>query len=264
MSEENLPQSDIDALLAAMRQEATKQRRLNRFTKLCRVTQLSLLAFVLFCGVALHSHNIGSFIGLVNLIVWIPGIILNRMNNGRRKNTVFILTTMNDIRIVGPLCDALGFGDAGMAKIAQETLIEILPRLQSTDAHLLNNEQRRELYKTLLTNNRLLILATLTALEQIGDEKALPIVEQLASSEPLTQNRLGVRKKALRIANLEIREAAQNCLPFLRERAAAQKASQELLRASSPDTNIADLLRPASSQTTAPQELLRASVSNAE
>ena len=269
---ESLPQSDIDALLAAMKREADKQRRYERFGEIYRLSYLVLMV-AQFIHFFMWNHHFTGFGFILAILAWIPSFIVKRMNTQQRKKTVEELAKARDVRIVGPLCDALGFQDGVMVGIACETLVEILPRLRSSDANLLNREQRDRLYGMLPINYKPLVLATLKALEQIGDEKAIPFVEKLANSEPIVDND-SERRKAFRkfmtsadrvipLANqdAEVREAAQHCLPFLRERAAAQKAGQELLHASSPDANIADLLRPASSQATEPQELLRASVS---
>ncbi len=252
MPEVALPQSDTDALLDKMKREADKQRQYERFKRLCAVLQVSLF-FGGFIYIAGWNHHAGGLISIVNIFGLLPQIVAKRLNSERRKNTVHMLTTINDVRIVGPLCDVLGFRDADMARIAQEALIEILPRLKSSDSHLLNREQRDRLYGTLSGDNRPLIFATLKALEQVGDERAIPFVDKLANG--------------MRMAKTEENEvwaAANHCLPFLRERAAAQKASAELLRASSPETDNADLLRAASPQATQPQELLRASVNGGE
>lgn len=93
-----------------------------------------------------------------------------------------------------------------------------------------------------------LILATLKALEQVGDEAAVPYVEQLALANPKSP------------AQYRIRESARECLPYLRSGAAQRQGSQTLLRASSSDagqqTNV--LLRPAVNVSTVEEaQLLR-------
>ena len=59
----------------------------------------------------------------------------------------------------------------------------------------------------------------------------------------------------------EIRKAAQECLPYLIERATQQRASEQLLRASSQHSVSGEaLLRPATAQTDVqPEQMLRAS-----
>jgi hypothetical protein len=87
-------------------------------------------------------------------------------------------------------------------------------------------------------------IAALRALEQVGDETALPVVEKLAKSAGDTQ----------------VRFAAQECLPFLQQRADQVRVEQTLLRASGPGSSADVLLRPASNGAeAAPQQLLRAS-----
>ena len=82
-------------------------------------------------------------------------------------------------------------------------------------------------------NSEDLILAVLKAFERVGDASALPSVERLATALGKTS------------AERRIREAALECLPFLRWRIEQMHATQTLLRsANPPDTPPAVLLRP--------------------
>ena len=87
-------------------------------------------------------------------------------------------------------------------------------------------------------------IAVLTALEQIGDAQAIPLVENLAmSSSP------------------QVRERAKQCLPFLRERSQRNELSLTLLRGTanpSMEATGKELLRPAVEETSA-ENLLRPS-----
>lgn len=75
-----------------------------------------------------------------------------------------------------------------------------------------------------------LILAILRALEQVGDEKALPAVERLVEIEPYHK----------------VGRAAEACLPALRQRVEQARLAQTLLRpASAPNAPSEVLLRPA-------------------
>jgi hypothetical protein len=90
-------------------------------------------------------------------------------------------------------------------------------------------------------------MALLQALEQIGDDAAVPYVTELVNMPP----RFSVQKT--------VRDRAAACLPFLNEKAAQSRYSQTLLRGSAePAAAPETLLRPANeSHDTRPEELLR-------
>ncbi len=92
-------------------------------------------------------------------------------------------------------------------------------------------------------------LALVEALGRAGDGRALAMVARVASEAQWGH----------------VREAAERVLPVLRERQRQETDSGTLLRGSAPNAGASDtLLRPAgsSSDTTAPEQLLRASVSD--
>jgi hypothetical protein len=163
-----------------------------------------------------------------------------------QKESVRKLAKSPDLRGVGYFVEALGFDDKDVKKEAAEALVSLLPQLKASDAHLLNDEQRTILYKQLRKDNSELILAILKSLEQIGDEKAVPFVEELANA------------KANKAGYARIREAAQACLPALNARVARLMASHTLLRATEaadPDSSV--LLRPAAGSGGDTDDLLR-------
>ena len=139
---------------------------------------------------------------------------------------------------------------------AQEMLTGLLPRLQISDVNLLSLRHHSILNRHLdgawgsLTASRAnFVLAILKAYEQVGGAQDLLTVERLAQGK-------GYAKR-----NKEIREAAQDCLPYLQARADGQELRQTLLRASSESgDNSGTLLRPAhAANITDPAQLLRAS-----
>ena len=132
------------------------------------------------------------------------------------------------------------------------------PGLTASDGNLLNATQRANLYGMLrmryVRSHYALVEAILKALQQVGDEAAVPVVERLAKAHAYTpsQNR--------------IKQLAQDTLPLLETSARNQGASAMLLRASSQnDTPSGLLLRGAMATTEdAPQQLLRASATQNE
>jgi HEAT repeat protein len=161
------------------------------------------------------------------------------------------LAHYDDVRGIGPLIEALEWPDSEMQHIAARSLTDLLTRVRASDYGLLNARQRSVLYRTLnMSRARTfpkLLISILKALEQIGDAEAVPYVERLAHGFALLDSQR------------EVRVAAQDCLPFLRDRARLTSQSQTLLRASHvSETHNDALLRPVqSTQTADPDQLLR-------
>jgi hypothetical protein len=163
-----------------------------------------------------------------------------------QQNSTLALSRYDDVRAVGPFARGLQF-QGKLRKAVEEELIKLLPRMQASDAHYLNDAQRSELNKQLDRKraNPDLVKAILLAWQQVGDEKAIPYVEKLIHNEK---------------RDPEIRQAAADCLPYLQQSAAGLKMAQTLLRASDGGASRPnELLRAASAETTInPDVLLRA------
>jgi hypothetical protein len=126
----------------------------------------------------------------------------------------------------------------------ERAITRLLLHLKATDASLLNPRQRKWLYRFLrsdtLYSSSNFKIAILHALEQIGDEDALPCVQGVVNAR-----------------DRKVRSAAQECLSSLQQR--LQGTEQTLLRSSSDDSTASALLRPSeTSPETDPQTLLRA------
>ena len=160
---------------------------------------------------------------------------------------------------VGLIVDGLPVSDTQY--LEQKTLIELLPRLQASDTHLLNARHHRILNRALnghglksLPSQTAFLTSILKAYEQVGSSKDLLIVERLARGE-------GHSKQDARVY-----AAAQECLPYLQARSEGQELRQTLLRASSGGAdNTSTLLRPAhGANGTGPAQLLRSSEASGE
>ncbi len=172
----------------------------------------------------------------------------------RHRHLMRKLAACDDVAGVGVLIETLEWPDRRAQEVAARALIRLLPRLRASDARLLTQPQRACLYRMLRMRyagrDGALILAILQALQQVGDEAAIPYVRRLASSAAFTPTQ---RK---------VKQAAEECQPYLKSSADLQRASQTLLRASAQE-NVAEdgLLRPAYARTeTESTELLRAVV----
>ncbi len=167
----------------------------------------------------------------------------------RLKAMMNELAGADDLRVVGPLLEIASIEDGHANTMAAHLLTRLLPRLKASDTSLLTESQHAALGRTLTRNvkNADFLIAALAALEQVGDGRALPVVESLASGRVVTAD------------PFRVRGAAQDCLPYLQTRYAQQQASQTLLRASALSEAPTDtLLRPAQGVAdTEPAELLR-------
>lgn len=134
-----------------------------------------------------------------------------------RNVTARLLAQVEDRRIVGPLTEALDYGDAVTRDAARRCLLRLLPELTSADAYRLESRHRRRLYRVLSSEDDLLILAVLEALPRIGDSGALTPVDNLRRYH---------RSKKLR-------RAATACVPLLQARIEELRVSATLLRPSS-------------------------------
>lgn len=177
---------------------------------------------------------------------------LHRLTLSRQQTEAMKeLAKYSDVAGIGKLAEALEWPDEGIKRAAETALIGLLPRVNATDADLLDARQRGCLYRMLKMSNVAhhyeLILKILKALEQIGDEAAVPYVERLANANMV----IGVKKG-------KVRESARECLPALTQRAQENTVRNTLLRASSASevASADSLLRPAFGTPDAPAEQL--------
>jgi hypothetical protein len=153
----------------------------------------------------------------------------------RARKATKKLASVNDLSAIGSMVDVLIYSDDPRSNThVKNALIRLLPQLRATDAHLLSSRQMQMLQSILgassFTSGDLLAnpikkirmharlqIAVLKAFEQIGDEAVLS----------------GVQHARDHGATREVKRAAAECLPYIRQRAELSKASKTLLRASS-------------------------------
>lgn len=242
-----------EAWLETLGGELERQARSGRNYRHAAVGLLTaLLALTVITGfISLNTNSEAMmkflYLNLLGSVLASVGALVIVVRQSRNRN-VSELADLLDRRSVGLLLEAMEVSqdlweyDNPARKGIKLTLTRLLPQIQAGDASLLNDHQRNCLYRALHFSadwkypwhvNIEFALAILKALEQIGDEKAIPYVERLAYGEG----------SALR--EPRIQQAAQGCLPFLQAYQKQLEAQQTLLRASS-------------SSATAPEELLRA------
>lgn len=159
-----------------------------------------------------------------------------------RRDAATTLLKAGDPRAVGVLAVAVRDGDPHVRRVAEDALHTLLPRVRTNDAVYITPDQMQALLSLLEDYDDRLRIAVLTALEQIGDARAIPYVMQLSL-----------------FASPTVRKRAEECLPFLEERVRLARESATLLRASSAASAIAaadQLLHPAYANTPMPAEQL--------
>lgn len=264
----------LETIGTALSQEAQQFRR----TGIRSVAGLSVFGALMIAGKSLFGEDrwytlltpqvACSVLLSIGLILSLAMVTSASKPRKRRRALTAQVAEQDDIRAIGPLIDALHLDDAMTREVAIDALTKLLPRLQASDAALLNTSQRAKLcfllslpmesplYKDLRAifhpaDSRAVAfrIAILRAFKQIGDSKALSIVKQVAAWDPKTQG------------EKEVKETAVACLPAMQKRIEQVKSSQTLLRASHPSAAASDtLLRAATgNQEVAPGELLRAS-----
>ncbi len=160
-------------------------------------------------------------LGVLAILIW----ELRRNRNA----TARLLAQVEDRRIVGPLTEALDYGDAVTRDAARQCLLRLLPQFAAADAYKLEARHRRRLNRVLSSEDEPLILAVLQALPRIGDSSSIAPVQHVKRH---TQSK-------------KVRKAATDCLPLLTLRIEELRISGTLLRASSEaDTAPEMLLRP--------------------
>lgn len=161
-------------------------------------------------------------------------IVVLVVSRSQHQAAFLLAKHFDDISVVGPLTEALEYRNRAVREAAATSLIRLLPRLQATDTDLLTFAQRGNLHRALLRDNVELALAILSALEQVGDGRAIPNVQKLASGFGLAHQ------------EKRVQESARQTLACLRQRVELQRAPQILLRAASAsEVGAGTLLRPA-------------------
>lgn len=246
----SLSTQEVTEMLARVLAKA--RRRKIRFWTAWALVESSgiLLPFV-----ALHFHMGYSFVYAPFVALFgLAGMLVPMFLPLERE--VKELADRAGIRAIGPLISYMQSGASVKNMRAMASMLTVLlPQLKASDANLISVSQRRFLYRNLgfaSQHNGFWAwsiefpLAILKALEQIGDEKAIPVVEKLANRKARTER--GKR----------IKQAARECLLHLRANVGNVAFTQTLLRASEPEARADVLLRPAEESASPADELLRA------
>jgi hypothetical protein len=141
------------------------------------------------------------------------------------------LAARDDVRVIGPLAEALRSWDGESQRIAEDALVRLLPRLRAEHEPMIGPDARKSLYRALRGKNESLSLAIIKALRYIGDAEALITVSRMVYDK----SRAGIESR--------VQNAAIALLPELQERVEEQNAVTTLLRASTPYRPAGEYLR---------------------
>lgn len=254
-----LQKQSVDGMIALLTQEtqAARQRRNALWAR-----NLLVMTACMFLLTLTHGRFLGPFWLLFNLSGgwWAMEQATKRLPTSPKTGEVGEARgtgmpaparvrhdlSLADPRAVGALAVALKEGGGSIQHTASEALLALLPRVRPDHAVHIAPIQMNALLELAFRSHSSMQIAVLQALEQIGDGRAIPVVQNLALSP-----------------HRAVREQARQCLPFLTTRARKAEQSATLLRgAVSPgaDAGGRELLRPTVSrieQTTRPDELLR-------
>ncbi len=245
-----------DELLERLKAEAHRRRKRQRVVTWIVGSYLAIvvLAFAGWAVTGLVGGHVGHFpFGFFNVFSYTGAIASVTAASRFQKNAATILAKFDDVRAVGPLADALEYGDKEVRAVATDALAGLLPRLHATDAHLLDDTQRKCLHRAMLsaTASETFVLGAIKGLRQVGDERDMPTLRRIADGPPsepgdILGEAVGAppRRSTLRL-NQRVRDAARESIPIVDARVEAQRASQTLLRAAEPLPEADTLVRPA-------------------
>jgi HEAT repeat protein len=210
---------------------------------------LCLIGLICMALLEVYAANIplAPFVVMVPMIMLV--VAMSNLSRGIRKTSLAAFSKAERPEWAGLCALCLTVADAEIRKMAEGVLIRMLPHLKENDKTQFGPLEMETLIKSLSRKKPELTRSILKALEQIGDERALPHVEALAAE-------LAFRKDN---KSQELYEAAEACLPFLRQRAEQSRQANTLLRASLPSAAGEEvLLRPVqNTEMTPPEEMLR-------
>lgn len=236
-----------DELLAALEEEGRKNRQRQRIAKRTMYGFVTFFLLYLTVGIVIGLSagsweilkHFGSLCGMFGALGAATAI------SPQFKSIATVMATLDDVRSVGWLVDAMSTQDKQVQVSAESALVRLLPKLGGTDHDLLDDEQRRKLDRLLLKSaNRDLATAILGAYEKIGDSKSLDSVRQYAQGHGASPFDPYMRRVAMQVEDA------------IRARAEKEHQARTLLRAAA-DSNGDVLLRPAAGTTTDEEALLR-------
>lgn len=237
-----------EELLAALEDEGHKHRKRQRIVKRSMVGFVTFILLYLTFGLVLGLttgkwdvlSNFGSLCGTFGALGAAAAI------SPQFRSLATAMSTLDDVRSVGWLVDAMTSQDKQLQASAESALVRLLPKLTAADRNLLDDEQRRRLDKQLQkSRSRDFAVAILEAYEKVGDSQSLGAIGHFAEGHGASPFDPHVRRVAMRAEDA------------IRVRAETERQARTLLRATV-DTGEDVLLRPAAGSSAVEDTLLRA------
>jgi len=229
-------QAGIDLLMNVIQEERIKRKV--RIRNGITIYSSLMLAFVLL-SVFTHGRFM-SFFGSFIFILTTGFAVSQAQQQG-----VLALAKSSDVRAVPFLLEALEFPQQEVKIAARQGLIALLPQLRIEHANMLTEVHRKLLHKCLRKQDFDLQAAILKALEQVGDESSLPILQEILDHPNA-------------LSYWRLHEPAALCMDFIHKNIERVHNVQTLLRASQYTEHQDELLRPAyHTDDTPSNELLR-------
>jgi hypothetical protein len=269
-----LEQEHLENVQTLLDESSSETKRRNRLRWLISGAMtggaLTLLGSISFLIPRVSSGNlwllpVPSMLALlIPCLACIPLTSLSMRPSKKQQTIIDCLIAGNDVRSVGPLLNGLGTSSKVSRGLMVRALISQLPRLQESDNVWLSDANHRGLLALVQWANSGimrkyygdrwddLVVASVQALSDVGDSRALKPIEALATGNTSTE------------AGKRIQLAARDCLEQLRKRVDRYRVGQHLLRSSAePDLQGDMLLKPVAETSNAyVQELPRPSGPN--
>jgi len=232
----------ITFLLAVI--DGDKRYRTRRNRKIGYLQAVFCLAYLVSGFLLLHSSTIVQ-IGRISLML--PCVLLPMLvtvsSSRLQSHAIVMLADSCDVTHVPVMLNALGELTGKAEKTIRNSLRCLMPMIKPTDGHLIDEAMREKLLNKLDSSRTFsyyapgeeadYVVAIIHCFETLGDERAYPIVKELAES--LYLNGAGAR----------IRGSAKSALPTLEQCAERNRISGALLRPSESPLQPDSLLRPA-------------------
>lgn len=261
-------------VLLARAKVSIRRQRLRYWVRIA-FSQLLMQVSILFLVVNLSGYLTSAVLKILlcSIVGGIASFIGYRWSKRPSRGEMNELIHRGGIHAIAPLLDSLRFNDCEAEnKSFRNALTTLLPLLKASDANILTPANRVTLYEALRPapyepdpDVLHLQLVILKALEQVGDEKAYPVVKRLVNLKDSPRNLpyyiqrfKYIQKKRFKYIQ-KIRPAAQECLLHLESRRGDDTARMTLLRGSTVEAAAPEtLLRPAApTDTDAADQLLR-------
>jgi hypothetical protein len=203
---------------------------------------LAALLASLMAGVADHPVEWFMLVYAPICLTWL--LVYSRPKGNQLTRSICdAVVGLKEIEAIGLLIDLSRFELD--SKSLQDALKEMLPRLHASDSKLLSSRHQLRLVQLLeVKGDAPLLMSVLSAVEQVGDDTAVPFVEQIAAME------------GEQLWQLELKERAAECLHHLANRVEIEGRASTLLRPTDQHEHALGLLRPVSGAESGPESNL--------